>query len=260
MANDCQPDLALELPEQRDAVSIVEVNGAGLASADQPFLRRLQRPAIEGLFNPWCDANADDYVYGAPYLRRWLLAQHLNFTPRLVLVGEAPGYRGCRISGIPFTSERQIRTGRVPRVSEAYVRVFGNAPITPYIGGWAEPSATIVWNVLRVLGLAADTILWNACPWHPYVGNNPLTNRAPTMAELDAGLPVLCELLDDYAPDAHIIAVGNLANFQLERAGVGDRYLGRARHPAFGGASSFREDVQRLLGVSPGRFLLGAQL
>ena len=39
----------------------------------------------------------------------------------ILLVGEAPGYRGARVSGVPFTSERQL-TGRGYRPEASIVR------------------------------------------------------------------------------------------------------------------------------------------
>src|SRR5690242_1922253 len=63
---------------------------------------------------------------------------------RFLLVGEAPGYRGARVSGLPFISERQL-TGSGP----------------------AESTATIVRATLRDLGLEHDVLCWNVVPTHP---------------------------------------------------------------------------------------------
>lgn len=38
------------------------------------------------------------------------LKKMLKIKPKYLLVGEAPGYKGCRWSGIPFTSEEILDT------------------------------------------------------------------------------------------------------------------------------------------------------
>jgi uracil-DNA glycosylase len=124
---------------------------------------------------------------------------------RLLLVGEAAGFRGARVSGIPFTSERQL-TGKPP----------------------GEASATIVHRVLSELGLAEDVLLWNAVPTHPHLPGRPGTNRRPTAAEVAAGAPFLQEL----ARGRTVLAVGRVAH-----AALGGRYV---RHPSHGGSAAFR--------------------
>ena len=80
------------------------------------FLRLLQRYRAAHVFNPWTDRNADDRGRNGPRARRERLAAHLNVEATHLLIGEAPGYQGCRISGIPFTSERLLIAGEIPRL------------------------------------------------------------------------------------------------------------------------------------------------
>ena len=127
----------------------------------------------------------------------------------LLLVGEAAGYRGARVSGLPFTSERQV-TGRGP----------------------AEATATIVHRVLRELELEDATLLWNVVPTHP---GTPTTNRPPSRAEITAGLPFLREL----ARGRRVLAVGRVAERALDAPYV--------RHPSHGGATAFRETLSACL-------------
>ena len=126
----------------------------------------------------------------------------------LVLVGEAAGYRGARVSGVPFTSERQL-TGAGP----------------------AEATATIVHRVLADLGLEEQVLLWNVVPTHP---GTATSNRRPTRAEIEAGLPFLRELVDG----RQAIAVGRVAH-----AVLGAPYV---RHPSHGGSAEFRAGLATL--------------
>jgi len=144
-------------------------------------------------------------------LRRARLAAYLE-TRRgapLLLVGEAPGYRGARISGIPFTSERQL-TGAGP----------------------AEATATIVHRVLAELDLAELVLLWNLVPTHPGTASS---NRAPTRAEVAAGRV----FADELALGRRVVAVGRIAH----RA-FGGTYV---RHPSHGGAVEFARALRDLL-------------
>lgn len=123
----------------------------------------------------------------------------------IVLVGEAAGYNGARVSGIAFTSERQL-TGTGP----------------------AELSATIVHRALAELGIADDVLLWNLVPTHPHRPGAPLSNRRPTAAEIAAGRPFAARV----AEGRRVLAVGRLAQQAL-----GAPYV---RHPSHGGAAAFR--------------------
>jgi uracil-DNA glycosylase len=127
----------------------------------------------------------------------------------VLLVGEAPGYRGARVSGVPFTSERQL-TGYGP----------------------AEATATVVHRVLSELGLAENVLLWNAVPTHP---GTESSNRRPSRAEATSGLRFVTQL----AAGRQLVAVGRIAH-----AVCGGLPL---RHPSHGGALEFRAGLVELL-------------
>jgi uracil-DNA glycosylase len=196
----------------------------------------------ETVFNPWTQDCPDDGFGWGPMGRSCLLNAHLsNVDPLLILVGEAPGYQGCRMSGVPFTSEYHVLAGGIPRVSRAW-QEFG-CPAMARQGPWREPSATVIWGSLHELGLADRIVMWNACPWHPHKPDELYTNRAPTGAELRAGLPAL-EALRAMFPDTKLVAVGNVAAKQLRHLGV---QCQQVRHPAYGGATDFRNGLKLIV-------------
>jgi uracil-DNA glycosylase len=160
----------------------------------QKLVAQLAEARIGGTFNQYAES---------PVLQG-RLGDYLAARARapLLLVGEAAGYRGARVSGIPFTSERQL-TGRGP----------------------AESTATIVHRTLAELALGDEVLLWNVVPTHPGTAS---TNRRPTRAEVAGGLPFAHRL----AEGRSVVAVGRVAAEAL-----GAPYV---RHPSHGGAAAFR--------------------
>src|SRR6185369_3557126 len=101
---------------------------------------------LPGLFNPWQDHCPHDVDADAPAWKLERLGRHLDCDPAFILVGEAPGYQGCRYSGIAFTSERLLIEGTIPRIPALPNRLSTRR--LPF----SEPSATIVWKTLYRLG------------------------------------------------------------------------------------------------------------
>lgn len=197
-----------------------------------------------GLFNPWrdwCDAEDRSNPLGGPEGRLKRLAAHLDAEPRYILCGQSPGWRGCRYSGIAFTSESQLINGVVPRLPTLPGRLTQAGA-----GGGAlsEPSATIMWNTLHRLGIAGEVVLWNALQMHPHQPSRPWSNRTPTWAEIELGAPALEMLLAAY-PDAKVIAIGHRSEDLMGELDLVPN--GQLRHPAYGGARQFAEGMRRLV-------------
>ena len=190
------------------------------------------------LFNPWHDRCDDDMPCDGPDARLARLAAHLSCKPKFILCGEAPSHRGCRHSGIAFTSECQLLAGEIPRISRM------NGRLTIRDKPYSERSATVVWDELRKLGIKESTILWNALPMHPHERGNEQSNRTPTSAELEFGKPALQRLVAEF-PSAKVVAVGKKAGRLLNSMGV--VLAATVRHPANGGATAFARELKRLV-------------
>lgn len=191
-----------------------------------------------GLFNPWRDHCAHDASGNGPEQKLARLALHLDCAPEFILTGEAPGYQGCRYSGIAFTSERLLGEGAIPRIPAPGARLSTRR--LPF----SEPSATIVWKTLYRLGIAERTILWNAMQLHPYRADNVWSNRTPAPHEIALGEPALRMLAATF-PKARIIAVGKKAEGLLNEMGIAT--AGAVRHPANGGATEFAAGLKDLM-------------
>lgn len=193
---------------------------------------------LTGLFNPWRDHCQQDLPINSPEAKLERLALHLDCDPEFICCGEAPGYLGCRHSGIAFTSERLLRLGAIPRINAFQHRLTSRH--LPF----SEPSATIVWKTLHQLDIADRTILWNAVQLHPHKPGDPASNRTPLPSEVALGKPAL-RLLVEAFPKAKFVAVGKKAEGLLFEMGI--KTAGSVRHPANGGATEFASGLKALM-------------
>jgi hypothetical protein len=149
--------------------------------------------------------------YALSPLRRDRLRAYLeaHASAEIVLVGEAAGYRGARISGIPIhlrASADRCRPGRGDRDDRAS-RARRAVP--------------------RERGVAVEC--------RADASRNPLIEQAADSTEVRASRP----FLDELTCGRRVVAVGRLAAAVLDAPYV--------RHPSHGGAGGFAEGLRHML-------------
>lgn len=136
------------------------------------------------------------------------LEKHEN--AQILLVGEAPGHRGCARTGVPFTSDNN------------------------------EMSAGIIQKSIE----GKNVLMWNAFPFHPHRKNNRDSNRTPNIKELIEGEVFFAHLLSVFPNVKYFGAVGRVAERMLRKGGYDCSYI---RHPAHGGKRECEKNIQELL-------------
>lgn len=151
----------------------------------------------------------------------------------ILLVGEAPGYRGAAVSGVPFAS--------LSTLGDAWGDPWESfGPTAGYLlpasaQYWREATATIVWRVLaRLFGSIPLPLTWNAVPFHPF-GSSLQSNAPLTKRDLAIGQPWIEALLELF-PHVLVVAVGARADDALNAIGIEHRAV---RHPSRGGKAHF---------------------
>lgn len=159
----------------------------------------------------------------------------------VILVGEAPGYKGCRLSGIPFTCEDMFMQEWIPNLmgnNLGYRIVSENKPEH-------ELSASTVWPKLREWYNKHGyvSLLWSICPFHPHKENNEKSNRTPCAKEIYQGKEILVKLLELFEIK-HIGSIGRKAEGAIRSIGYNTFYL---RHPAYNGCATFRNNIDSFM-------------
>ncbi len=220
------------------------------SSTPANFVEQLQRlPELTSVFNPWRDFDVvNDSGPTAPLVRASQLVRYLEQrvkTTKLVLIAEAPSWRGAKFTGIAMTSERILLNEQPGVPANAALRRLGERTSCPskYPLSHFEQTATIVWTQLLKMGVSPfQFVLWNAFPCHPHEAGNSCSNRKPSSTELELTKGVLVTLLN-LLGNPQTVAVGKVAQNALNLLKVPAFAV---RHPAKGGAMKFREQIAAL--------------
>src|SRR3954452_4538623 len=159
-------------------------------------------------------------------LRRYLQRPHAP----ILLLGEAPGWRGMTVTGVPFTSVREVEAGVLPGLELPAV------PQAPW-----EASSRVFWETMQQWR-GPLPLSWPVYPHHPFVDGRPLTNRTPRSSEVRAGGPVAEELIRALGIET-LVAVRRKAQGARAEAGI---EAPAVRHPAQGGARVFTDQLLAL--------------
>lgn len=174
--------------------------------------------------------------------QRYNLEVYLNamyeIGPKTLFVGEAPGYKGCYLSGIPFTSEYQL-------LNDKYIPGYGKYKTN---GLSKEKTATIFWNAIKKYKeYDFMPLLWNSFPFHPYVFGNKESNRAPSKTETDMGAIYIKKLIDIF-DIKYIYSIGKSAYSSLIKMNI-DNFNNSSyiRHPSYGGKADFNKKIDEIV-------------
>ena len=195
----------------------------------EEFLKSLKvRPSSNVVFNQYRNSYAHDNL-------RLFLVYLLEHRHDVLLIGEAPGYKGCRLSGIPFTSGSVIRGAK-----HNIFKQIGDKISIPKLD--TEATASVFWEFFG--NNRPIPILWNAFPFHPHLSDNPDSNRKPTHLEIDEGKSYLLMLHEIFRPKK-LCSVGRVGQAILSELFPSNQ-ITYVRHPSRGGKKPFMKGMAEL--------------
>jgi len=195
------------------------------------FLRDLRRTRhTETVYNPYRHLILTNNLWH--YLNFMLSYQG----KRILLVGEALGYKGGKLTGIPFSSGNIIQNYEHPLFNNIRDKIKINHLES-------ENTAKIVWDYL----LTKETIplFWNAFPYHPHPQNELHKNRLPNQMELKQGSIYLQQIINFFEPEI-IAGIGNKGYKAIKQL-LPDSQINKIRHPSFGGKSEFINGMNKFI-------------
>lgn len=165
---------------------------------------------------------------------------------RILLVGEAPGYKGCRITGIPFSSVKVLMSTEHPLFHAIKPQLsFSNDVLNGFELGkmTSENTATVVWQYL--VDKKTIPLFWNSFPFHPHPKDKENKNRAPNSKEIAQGIIYLQQPYTIFQPD--IIAGVGVKGVECAKKAYPELAIKYIRHPSYGGKSEFIEGMNSII-------------
>ncbi len=187
------------------------------------------RPSTTNVYNPYKNNKI------ANNLKLYFEYLYTKNQKDILLIGEAPGYLGCKITGIPFTSGDLFKNSEI----EMFKALNQDIYLEKVEG---ELTATIVWELLK--NKEKLPVLWNSFPFHPFTEDDENSNRAPSAKEIKEGEWYIQELVRIFDPKT-IAAIGRKGEKTLKRLYHDDiQYI---RHPSYGGKAEFINGMNKIL-------------
>ena len=203
------------------------------------FVEAIAAISLDRVFNPYAERCAENDLVDAPCRRRRNLLNVLEASKdrnvNSMWIARDLGYRGGRRTGLPLTDEVHL-----PQISAALGLTLERATRGPPV---AERTAAVVWRALSRLD--EPVFLWNVFPLHPFVYNEPMSNRPHTQAEEEIARPLLVRALEMVQP-RRILAIGRDAEASLRRLNVSSYHV---RHPSYGGQTAFMAGIASIYGL-----------
>lgn len=169
-------------------------------------------------------------------LRLYLNSLKQNYYNGVMLVAEAPGYSGCNITGIPFTTVKILK--------EKPHKIFEELENDLYQGElFSDISGAIIWDYLKDKNTLP--LFWNAFPFHPYKKYKKLSNRKPSSKEVQEGISYIDDLIEIFSPHT-IASLGRYGQLSLQKI-YPDKRIDYIRHPSYGGKNEFVKGMDKFV-------------
>lgn len=161
-------------------------------------------------------------------LYQYLSAVKKHSNQHILLVGEALGFKGGRLTGIPFSCGDIYSRFNHPLLQELKSKLSLRTREL-------ENTATMVWEYLTEK--QQTPLFWNAFPFHPYQYRCPQSNRAPSSKEIRQGSRYLKQIADIFQP-TQIAGIGRKGQLAAQKA-FPQTEIVCIRHPSYGGKQEF---------------------